>query len=216
MPIYLGEFNNDAGTEGKQSVSIVNALYLGQMLGTLLDAGVPTATWWLAYGSCDEGGDYSKKLYGWQHFGSEALFSDGLPNAYEGCANTPHIRGGTPFPAARVMALFSQTIPPGSSVRNVVVARALRGRARAYGFAEGSGYAVAMFNDTLAAIDVRVALRNAHRSSFTATLRAYGKAQYDRSKENRWIGPLERNLGRLTLPATLTLPAYSVTVLALR
>jgi hypothetical protein len=33
-------------------------------LGTLLKAGVPMATWWLAYGSCDETGDYSKKLYG--------------------------------------------------------------------------------------------------------------------------------------------------------
>ena len=66
MPIYLGEFNNDAGNEGKQSVSIVNGLFLGQMLGTLMKAGVPMATCWLAYGSCDESGDFSKKLYGWQ------------------------------------------------------------------------------------------------------------------------------------------------------
>ena len=100
VPIYLGEFNNDAGNEGKQSVSIVNGLYLGQMLGTLMNAGVPRATWWVAYGSCDQNGDNSKSLYGWQHFGSEALFSDGLPNPYEGCRTTPTIPGGTPFPPA--------------------------------------------------------------------------------------------------------------------
>ena len=76
-PIYLGEYNNDAGKEGKQSVSIVNGLYVGQMLGTLANAGVPMSTFWLAYGSCDQNGDFSKKLYGWQNFGTEALFSDG-------------------------------------------------------------------------------------------------------------------------------------------
>ncbi len=82
MPIYLGEYNNDAGNEGKQSVSIVNGLFVGQMLGTLKNEGVGRSTFWLAYGSCDENGDYSKKLYGWQHFGTEALFSDDLPAKY--------------------------------------------------------------------------------------------------------------------------------------
>jgi len=216
VPIYLGEFNNDAGAEGKQSVSIVNALYLGQMLGTLLDAGVPMATWWLAYGSCDEGGDYSKKLYGWQHFGSEALFSDGLPNPDEGCANAPHIPAGTPFPTARVMALLADTVPAGSRVKTVALPGALRGHIRAYGFAEGGGYALAMFNDTLAPVDVRAGLRNAGRTMFSATLWTYGKAQYDRSKQNRWVGPVERKLGRVTEPVSLALPPYSVTVLALR
>ncbi len=134
MPIYLGEFNNDAGEEGKQSVSIVNGLYLGQILGTILNAGVPMATWWLAYGSCDESGDYSKRLYGWQHFGSEALFSDGLPDGDEGCANTPKIPGGTPFPTARVMALFASTVPAGSYVRKRAgIAAAGRSRLRVCG-----------------------------------------------------------------------------------
>jgi len=216
LPIYLGEFNNDAGTEGKQSLSIVNGLYLGQMIGTLLDAGVPMATWWLAYGSCDEGGDYSKRLYGWQHFGSEALFSDGLPNAYEGCANTPHIPGGTPFPTARVMALFAGRVPAGSSVRTTTVARALRGRVRAYGFTVSGGYEFAIFNDTLAEVGIRAALRNAGKTSFDATQWVYGKAQYDRSKQNRWVGPEQSRLGRITMPLSLALAPYSVTFLELR
>jgi alpha-N-arabinofuranosidase len=164
MPIYLGEYNNDAGQEGKQSVSIVNGLYLGQMLGTLVNAGVPMATWWLAYGSCDQRGDYSKKLYGWQHFGSEALFSDGLPEY--GCENAPRIPGGTPFPPARVMALFHATVPPGSLVRSVSVSPGLS-NVRAYGFAEGSGYAVVAFNDTLQDQKAQVIVSNAKTSPAT-------------------------------------------------
>jgi hypothetical protein len=215
LPIYLGEYNNDAGNEGKQSVSIVNGLFVGQMLGTLENAGVPRATFWLAYGSCDENGDYSKKLYGFQHFGTEALFSDGLPNADEGCANTPRIRGGTSFPTARVMALMANEIPAGSNVRTVSVAKSLGRTVRAYGFAQGSGYAFAVFNDTLAAIDIEASVENSSRSSFNGTLIVYGAAQYDKSKENEWVGPLRKNLGAVGATLPLTLPPYSISILKL-
>jgi hypothetical protein len=215
VPIYLGEFNNDAGSVGKQSVSIVNGLFVGQMLGTLLKAGVPMATWWLAYGSCDETGDYSKKLYGWQHFGSEALFSDGLPNSYEDCANTPTITGGTPFPTARVIALFAAKVSAGSKVRAVAVPGSLSSDVRAYGFAKMNGYAFVLFNNTLTSIAVDARLKGSGKTSFTATLAVYGKTQYDQSKEDRWIGPVSRNLGTVGTTVPLTLPAYSISILTL-
>jgi hypothetical protein len=215
LPIYLGEYNNDAGNEGKQSVSIVNGLFVGQMLGTLMNAGVPRATFWLAYGSCDEDGDYSKKLYGWQHFGTEALFSDGLPNPNEGCANTPKIAGGTPFPTARVMALMAKQIPGGAGVRAVTAPKSLGDTVRAYGFALADGYAFAMFNNTLSAIPIEAAIKNAGKSSFTATVFTYGKAQYDKSKNNRWVGPVSRSLGQVGTTIPLTLPPYSVSILSL-
>ncbi len=215
VPIYLGEFNNDSAAEGKQSVSIVNGLFLGQMLGTLQRAGVPMATWWIAYGSCDESGDYSKKLYGWQHFGSEALFSDGLPNPYETCANTPKIPGGTPFPTARVMALFASEIPAGSSVRRVSVPESLGDSVRAYGYALTGGYAFVLFNNTLKATAIDARIAGSGKSRFTATLSVYGKAQYDKSKENKWVGPVTKSLGRVAVSVPLTLGAYSVSVLRL-
>ena len=216
LPIYLGEYNNDAGNEGKQSVSIVNGLFVGQMLGTLMNAGVPRATFWLAYGSCDENGDYSKKLYGWQHFGTEALFSDDLPTKYASCAGTPRIPGGTPFPTARVMALMSSEIPAGSNVRTVNVPKSLHQTVRAYGFAEGNGYAFAIFNNTLSAIDVEARVQNSGRKRFTATLSTYGKAQYDKSKNDKWVGPAERSLGSVGATVPLPLPPYSVSLLLLK
>lgn len=214
LPIYLGEYNNDAGKEGKQSVSIVNGLFVGQMLGTLMNAGVPRSTFWLAYGSCDEHGDFSKKLYGWQHFGSEALFSDGLPDPYEGCGKTPNIPGGTPFPTARVMALMSSEIPAGSQVRRITVAGKLP-HVRAYGFAQGNGYVFALFNNTLAPVALRARVANSGSSSFTAALATYGKAQYDKSKQNEWVGPEKRKLGTVGATVPLTLPPYSISLLRL-
>jgi alpha-N-arabinofuranosidase len=213
-PIYLGEYNNDAGKEGKQSVSIVNGLYVGQMLGTLANAGVPMSTFWLAYGSCDQNGDFSQQLYGWQNFGTEALFSDTLPEY--GCQGAPKIPGGTPFPTARVMALLAGEVPGGSQVRTTTVPPSLHPAVRAYGFAEGNGYAFALFNNTLSKIDVEAQVKNTTRTSFAATLATYGKAQYDKSKGNRWVGPVKRSLGNVGATIPLTLPPYSVSVLTLK
>jgi hypothetical protein len=216
LPIYLGEYNNDAGNEGKQSVSIVNGLYVGQMLGTLMNAGVGRATFWLAYGSCDENGDYSKKLYGWQHFGTEALFSDALPTKASYCTSTPRIPGGTPFPTARVMGLMSSTIRAGSRVRSVNVPASLGANVRAYGFAQGSGYAFALFNNTLSTIDIDARVSNSARDSFAGTSIVYGAAQYDKSKQNEWIGPVTEHLGKVGTSIPLTLSPYSVSVLLLK
>jgi len=216
VPIYLGEYNNDAGNEGKQSVSIVNGLFVGQMLGTLENAGVPRATFWLAYGSCDENGDYSKKLYGFQHFGTEALFSDGLPNAGEGCANTPKIPGGTPFPTARVMAMMANEIPAGSQVRSVTVPSSLGHTIRAYGFAQGTGYAFAIFNNTLSSIGAKAQVEGSSIRGFTGTLEVYGAAQYDQSKNNKWVGPVWHSLGYVGDSVPLTLPPYSLSLLLLK
>lgn len=215
-PIYLGEFNNDSAAEGKQSVSIVNGLYLGQMLGAAID-GVSAATWWLAYGSCDEGGDYSDKLYGWQHFGSEALFSDGLPDPYEGCSNTPTIAGGTPFPTARVLALLAKTVPAASRVRKTTVPSTFGTTVRAYGYAAGGGYTVALYNNTLSAVSVKLALQNSSKSSYDGSVYTYGKSQYDKSKNNEWAGAKMQHLGTIPVKSLpLLLPPYSLTILTLK
>jgi hypothetical protein len=214
-PIYLGEFNSDAGNMGKQSVSIVNGLFLGQMLGTSIDAGVPMATWWVSYGSCDQNGDFSKKLYGFQHFGSFALFSDGLPNAAEGCPTAPAIAGGTPFPPGRVMALYASAVA-GATVRHVSVTATEGSAVRAYGYALGSGFAFVMFNNTLKPVSVVARVSHAPRTSFAGTLTVYGKAQYDLSRHNDWVGPDTRSLGTVAGSVPLVLGPYSMDVLVLK
>jgi len=215
VPVYLGEFNNDSAQEGKQSVSIVNGLFLGQMVNTAIAAKIPMATWWLAYGSCDQNGDFSQSLYGWQNFGSEGLFSDGLPDTYE-CKKAPTIAGGTPYPTARVMTLLAKFVPPGSSVRTVTVTKSLGSKVRAYGYAVHGGYVLTAYNNTLKAVKISFQLRGAP-AQYRATLATYGKAQYDLSKNNRWARPVTKRLGTIAasnLP--LLLPPYSLTILKLQ
>ncbi len=85
-PIYVGEIGSTYATPGKQTMSITQALYAGQILGELLEDGVTRATWWLGYGGCnskDGGGDFDPSLYGWQDFGGFMIFSDGT--LQDGC-----------------------------------------------------------------------------------------------------------------------------------
>jgi hypothetical protein len=105
--------------------------------------------------------------------------------------------------------------PGGSHVRAIGEAQSLRARVRAYGFAEQNGYAFAIFNNTLTSIDVETRVRNAGKTTFTANLSVYGKAQYDKSKENHWVGPATKNLGRVGTSIPLTLPPYSISLLRL-
>jgi hypothetical protein len=154
-------------------------------------------------------------LYGWQNFGSEGLFSDGLPDPYEGCGDTPKIAGGTPFPTARVLAVFAAGAPAGSQVRDVN-AGSLSPKVRAYGFAAGQGFTLTLFDNTLRSIGLTAKIENSGHSSFNATLTTYGKAQYDHSKQNKWVGPTQKSLGKVGTSIPLTLPPYSVTVLSLQ
>jgi len=82
-PIYIGELGSVYIYPGKQTTSITQALYAGQALGELMNDGVARATWWLGFGGCDDnphGDNFSTSLYGWQNFGGDMVFSDGLPS----------------------------------------------------------------------------------------------------------------------------------------
>ena len=114
------------------------------------------------------------------------------------------------------MALFAAKVPAGSKVRAVTVPGSLSTDVRAYGFAQTGDYAFVLFNNTLKAVAIDARLSGSGKTSFAATLAVYGKTQYDKSKENRWSGPVSKNLGSVGTTVPLTLPAYSVSILTLR
>src|SRR5579862_9649260 len=47
VPIYVGELGSVNTNPGKQTMSITQALYAAQAIGTLMQLGVTRATWWL-------------------------------------------------------------------------------------------------------------------------------------------------------------------------
>ena len=97
---------------GKQSMSITQGLYAGQMLGEMMNDGVVRAEWWIGFGNCNgTNGNDSASLYGWQIFGAYNVFADGPTDM--ACGN------GTDremSPTARAFQLFSNVAVNGEEL----------------------------------------------------------------------------------------------------
>jgi hypothetical protein len=218
-PILLGEFNSVYSNPGKQSLSIVNGLFTGMAFGELLNDGVPMNTWFMAVGGgCNGGADsssFAAGLYGWQAFGSYDQVSEGWPAG--GCAgNSPAIVAGTVLPSGYAEQLASSFAAAGNDMLSATVSSSLP-NVRAYAATQGSGFALMLFNlDETASVTATVSISDASRTSFSASTITYGKAQYDNSQDGDWTGPVPNSLGTVNVPVSVTLPAWSMTVLKLQ
>ena len=117
-PIYVGEIGGPYSNPGKQSWSITQGLYAGQVLGEMMNAGVSRLTWWIGFGNCNgQAGNNSAALYGWQQFGAYNVFSDGPADS--ACSGAGPL--GTLSPTARAFQLFSSVAISGESVLSATV-----------------------------------------------------------------------------------------------
>ncbi len=210
VPIYVGELNTVYTNPGKQTVSIVNGLFAAMAVAEMMgQTGVNAATWWIAYGGCDNTGNNAASVYGWQSFGAYTLFSDG------GGECGSNVAAGTPFPDARAYALLSQFAPEGSTIRTVRLTNA--SGLRAYADTSPGRYAVLLVNtnETLARQSV-IELTNAPKTSYAAAQTTYGKAQYDESKAGIWAAPVARSLGTVKTTFDVTVPPWSISLVTLR
>jgi hypothetical protein len=210
VPIYVGELGSVYSSPGKQSVSITQALFAGEVVGEMLDDGIARATWWIAYGGCGGTGNDASSLYGWQNWGAYNLFADGP--AY-GCGG---LARGTVLPTARayqVAALFAHA---NERMLSVSVGSAVSHNVRAYAASQGAGYALLVFNlSEYSAESVPISISSlASGSSMTVT--TYDKALYDESKSNVWAGPVTTTSGAWHGPVTVSLPPWSVSTIVLK
>ena len=212
-PIYVGELGSVYSNPGKQTTSITQALFAGQVLGEMMTAGVARATWWLGYGGCSDasGGNFNASLYGWQTFGGYMVFSDGTPEY--GCPNAPVTPLGTLLPTARVFELFSAVARDGEKV--LPLTNAGNASVRAYAATRGAGTAVVLFNLSQSkTLPVKLNVKGM-KSAGDVSVSTYDKAIYDRSKRGVWAGPVTTDLGALSLPTTLSLSPWSMNVVIL-
>ena len=222
VPIYLGEMGSVYTNPGKQSTSITQALFAGQVLGELMNDGISRATWWIGFGGCEEevagdpdpsgGPNFSSSLYGWQNFGGYMVFSDGLPEY--GCEDET-LPAGVLLPTARAYQLFSNVAVTGETVLSATV----NGDAtdvRAYAATHEGGTALVLFNDNETTTQaVELTLSGATKSS-DVTRMTYSKAIYDESKSGVWAPPVTKDLGAQTLPLTLMLDPWSMNVVLIK
>jgi hypothetical protein len=222
-PIYVGEIGGPYSDPGKQSWSITQGLYAGQVLGEMMNDGVSRLTWWIGFGNCNgSSGNDSTSLYGWQDFGAYNVFSDGSEDPT--CAGAGAL--GAMSPTARAFQLFSQMAVNGQTVLTATVAGDTTD-VRAYAATNPNGTALLLFNDNETGSQQVVVTLSGKTSSSSVNVTTYDKAIYDLSGSptgtppdplgtSTWAPPITTSLGAQTLPLSLTLTPWSMNVVIIQ
>ena len=217
-PIYVGEIGGPYSNPGKQSWSITQGLYAGQVLGEMMNAGVSRLTWWIGFGNCNgTNGNDITSLYGWQNFGAYNVFSDGSEDST--CPGAGPL--GTMSPTARAFQVFSQMAVNGQTVLTATVTGDPTD-VRAYAATNPNGTAVLLFNDNETLAQQVTVVLSGKASTSKVTVTTYDKATYDLSGSqtgtppdpagtNTWAAPITTtSTGMQSLPLTLTLTPWSM------
>ena len=207
-PIYVGEMGSVSSNPGKQSWSITQGLFAGQVLGEMMNDGISRATWWIGFGNCNgTAGNDSASLYGFQDWGAYNVFSDG--SADSGCPNAGPL--GTMNPTARAFQLFSQVLINGEHVLTPSVTGDTTDVV-AYAATNSGGEALVLFNrneNNNETVEINVSGKTTSSSVIETT---YDEGIYAESASEVWAAPTTTNLGTQDLPLTLTLVPWSINV----
>jgi alpha-L-arabinofuranosidase len=198
IELVCTENNSNSGSQGKQSVSLVNALYYADSLGQVMKTELNGFIWWDLRNGRDTGGSMDPVLYGWRLYGDLGMI-DSLTNRYPD------------FYAAKLMRYFAA---PGDSVLNVSSDYALL-----------TGYAVRRTNgavnllminkDPSGSFTGQVTV-NGYVPNATATINSYGIPQDTAAQ----IGTGSPDIATTNFPAAgtnfnYTFPPYSLTLFTL-
>jgi hypothetical protein len=213
-PIYVGEIGGPYSNPGKQSWSITQGLYAGQVLGELMNDGVSRLTWWIGFGNCNgTAGNDGSSVYGWQDFGAYNVFSDGPSDTT--CPGAGPV--GTMSPTARAFQLFSNVAVNGESVLTATVGGDTTDVV-AYAATHSGGTALMLFNRNETTAEPVTITLSGQSAATTVTVITYDKALYDQTKATIpvWAAPATTNLGAQSLPLSLTLTPWSMNVVIIK
>ncbi|MDB6059467.1 MAG: putative alpha-L-arabinofuranosidase, partial [Verrucomicrobiales bacterium] len=100
VEIVCTENNCNSGSMGRQSTSIVNALYLADSISQLMNTEINACVWWDLHNGSDTTGDFDPTLYGWRN------------NGDYGVASTSNVR----YPSFYAQKLLQYFVAPGDTV----------------------------------------------------------------------------------------------------
>lgn len=216
-PIYVGEMGSVSSDAGRQSWSITQGLYAGEMLGEMMNDGIARVTWWIGFGNClgaDGTNNLSTSLYGWQNWGAYNVFSDGASDT--GCPGAGPI--GTMSPTAQAFNLFQNLAVSGESALGTTV-NGDPGNIRAYAATHSGGTALFLFNlNEDQAQPVQIRLSGGSVAASDVEVITYDKSIYDQSNAATpvWGDPKFTDMGAQNLPFTLTVTPWSMNVVLIK
>jgi hypothetical protein len=166
IELCVTENNSDAGAQGKQSTSIVNALYLADSLGQLTKTEFNSLVWWDLRNGPDTRGDFGSTLYGWRTSGDLGMI----------------LNASTRYPTFYANKLVQSFVRPGDTILNATsdyLALAVYASRKADG-----ALALLVINKTPTNIlNAQISLANFAPWS-DATVRSYGIAQDQTTQTN--------------------------------
>lgn len=102
VELCVTENNSDAGAMGRQSTSLVNALYLADSTCELLKTEFRSYLWWDLHNGPETDGNFDETIYGWRPNGDYGILSG----------------SNTPYPTYYAEKLLQSYARPGDSVVN--------------------------------------------------------------------------------------------------
>lgn len=97
VEITCNEHNSVYANPGKQTVSLVNALFYADSFGHAVKSEIKGFGWWSFMGGKNYGGNNGSNLYGWRDYGSYAMmttYDDPYPTFYAAKLVTQWAKGG--------------------------------------------------------------------------------------------------------------------------
>jgi hypothetical protein len=201
IELQMTELNSVSYNPGKQSVSLVNGLFLADTIGQTSGTEFNSCMWWNLRNGSDSTQNNSASLYGWRLFGDYGMLATGDRS------DTPL---NTPYPsyyAAKLLTHWARggdTIVSASSNYYLVSAYAAR-------LANGNLALLVINKDPSSDFTAQIALANFLPGSVTASMYSYGKAN-DLANADLTSSTVS-NVGA-TLTATF--PSYSMSVIVLQ
>ncbi|MDE3068779.1 MAG: alpha-L-arabinofuranosidase [Verrucomicrobiota bacterium] len=198
MELFVTENNSDAGAQGRQSTSLVNALYYADSLGQLMQTEFKAFVWWDFRNGGDTQGSFDPTLYGWRTNGDLGMVG-GATNCYPA------------FHAAELMQYFAR---PGDSVLEAASDESLLS---AYAVRRADGALNLLVINKSGVTNVNAAVVITNFTPFpAATVRSYGIAQDEAARTN--ASPSLQGLALTNFPGSSTnfdysFPPYSLTLL---
>ncbi|GCE28300.1 alpha-L-arabinofuranosidase [Dictyobacter alpinus] len=171
IQIMVTETNSVSYNPGKQTVGLVNALFLADNYMSWLENGVANVDWWDLHNSASGGNNNSAALYGDAQDGDYGVLSNGT--CISATSNICEPAANTPFPAYYGLQMLSKLGRPGdtmvsaSSNQSLVAVHAVKQR--------GGKLAILLINkDPANSYTVSLAFNGYHVSKH-ATIYTYGQ-----------------------------------------
>ena len=165
IELCVTENNSDAGAMGRESTSLVNALYLADSTSQLMKTEFRSYIWWDLHNGADTSGDFDPTIYGWRTNGDYGILS---------ASNIPY----PTFYAEKLLQYFAR---PGDSVLNATSDNLLLS-AYAVHRTNGALTMLVINKDLTTSLNAQIALTNFVPWT-NATIQSYGIPQ-DQATEN--------------------------------